>query len=84
MATPMKRQQLALLLVLTFAVPITASAAAGHTKGRVVQPSLPSSSLVIMCGIRRFHPPDQSSSSSVFRNSKCMFTAMASASAALP
>jgi len=38
MATPMKRQQLALLLVLTFAMSVTASAAAGHTKGRVVQP----------------------------------------------
>ena len=39
MATPMKKQQLALLLVLTFAIPITASAAAGHTKGRVVPPT---------------------------------------------
>jgi L,D-transpeptidase catalytic domain len=35
----MKWQQLALLLVLTFGVPATASAAAGHTKGRAVHPS---------------------------------------------
>ena len=33
------KKQLALLLVLTFAIPITASAAAGHTKGRVVPPT---------------------------------------------
>lgn len=38
MATPMKLHQLALLLFLTFAMSVTASAAAGHTKGRVVQP----------------------------------------------
>src|SRR5258708_6499346 len=37
MATPMK--QLALLLVLTSAISVTASAAAGHTKGRAVHPS---------------------------------------------
>ncbi len=34
----MKSEQLALLLVLTFAIPISASAAAGHTKGREVPP----------------------------------------------
>jgi hypothetical protein len=39
MATPMKRQQLAPLLVLTFAIPVTAGAAASHTKGRAVHPS---------------------------------------------
>ncbi len=38
MATPMKREQLALLLVLTFAIPVAASAAGGHTKGRAVHP----------------------------------------------
>jgi L,D-transpeptidase catalytic domain len=32
-------KQLALLLVLTFAIPVTANAAAGHTKGRAVHPS---------------------------------------------
>jgi hypothetical protein len=37
MATPMK--QFALLLVLTFAIPVISSAAAGHTKGRAVHPS---------------------------------------------
>jgi hypothetical protein len=37
----MKRHQLALLLFLTFAMSVTASAAAGHTKGRVVQPFTP-------------------------------------------
>jgi L,D-transpeptidase-like protein len=35
----MKRHQLAVLLVLTFTLPVTASAAAGHTKGRAVAPS---------------------------------------------
>jgi hypothetical protein len=41
MATLMKSEHLALLLVLTLAIPISARAAAGHTKGREVPPFTP-------------------------------------------